>query len=140
MSPIPRPHPLSQRVLRALTRTGTRRRWRALLALLVVVVSYLALSPKPPPSIDLGWDKLNHLSAFAAMAVAAWLGDGGPWRRRAVWLGALLAFGGLIELLQTQVPGRSAEWADLLADALGIVLGAVLAAAVVRAAPRRASN
>ena len=31
----------------------------------------------------------------------------------------LLGYGGFIELVQTQVPGRTASWADLAADALG---------------------
>ena len=40
---------------------------------------------------------------------------------------ALLAFGGAIELLQLQVPNRSGQWADLLADGIGIGLGAQFA-------------
>ena len=40
---------------------------------------------------------------------------------------ALLAYGAAIELLQLQVPNRSAEWADLGADAIGIGLGALWA-------------
>jgi VanZ family protein len=35
----------------------------------------------------------------------------------------LLAYGVLIELLQSRIPGRSAEAADVLADAIGIALG-----------------
>ena len=101
--------------------------WRVLLALLAAVVAALALTPTPPEGLSLGWDKLNHLAAFAALAVCAMFG----WRdaratRRAMLL-ALLAYGAAIELLQRQVPGRSAEWADLLADGLGIVAGALLA-------------
>jgi VanZ family protein len=109
------------------------RAWRALLFVLIAVVSYLALSPKPPPGVDLGWDKLNHALAFTTLAFAASLGQPGPLRTRLVWLAGLLAFGGLIEILQLFVPGRSAEWADLLADAVGIALGAVVAVGVLRA-------
>ena len=47
------------------------------LALLLVIVSYLALSPAPPHVLDTGWDKLNHVSAFVALAFAAWLGFAG---------------------------------------------------------------
>jgi VanZ family protein len=44
-----------------------------------------------------------------------------------------VAFGGLIEVLQLFVPGRSSEWGDLLADSVGIAGGAVIAAYVLRA-------
>jgi VanZ family protein len=95
---------------------------------LATLVAALPLTSAPPRHLSLGWDKLNHLAAFAALAICAVHG----WRearnaRRAMLL-ALLAFGGIIELLQRRVPGRSAEWADLLADAIGIGVGALLAA------------
>jgi|GEM_PF-1950069 len=45
-----------------------------------------------------------------------------PTRTVAVLTG-LLAFGGLIELLQSLTPDRMAEWADWLADSLGLLLG-----------------
>lgn len=90
---------------------------------LLAVISWLALSPAPPRTMDLGWDKANHLCAFATLLVGARL----VWPRRllAVVIG-LLAYGGLIELLQLNVPGRDGDWADLLADALGLGLGLAL--------------
>jgi VanZ family protein len=107
--------------------------WRAVLALLLGVITWLALSPAPPPQADLGWDKLNHLAAFATLAVVAVLGRCGPfWRVGA----ALLAYGGLIEVLQSFTPNRSGEWADLLADGVGIALGLLLAAALLKLAAR----
>ena len=50
----------------------------------------------PPRQADLGWDKLNHLSAFGTLAVVAVLGRCGPYGRIAA---GLLAYGGLIGLL-----------------------------------------
>jgi VanZ family protein len=44
-----------------------------------------------------------------------------------VVLAALLAYGGLIEILQSLTPYRSAEWADLLADGLGLAIGLLVA-------------
>ena len=38
----------------------------------------------------------------------------------------LLAYGGLIEILQSFTSDRMAEWADLLADGLGMVVGVAL--------------
>jgi VanZ family protein len=94
--------------------------WRTAFALLAVAVAYLALTPTPPHAIDTGWDKLNHFLAFGALGVSCCFS--GPRTRGWLLLTslALLAFGGAIELLQMQVPGRDAEWGDLLADSIGI--------------------
>ena len=110
----------------AKTRPPTRP-WRWALLLLAALVAVLALVPAPPQQMDLGWDKLNHVAAFAALGLCAVFGwRGGRVGRLSVLL-ALLAYGAAIELLQLQVPNRSAEWADLGADAIGIGLGALWA-------------
>jgi VanZ family protein len=107
---------------------GWRRAWRWLLALLVLVICWLAFSPAPPPQLHTHWDKLNHALAFASLAWCATLGWPTPpgahagWHRLRLAL-ALLAFGAFVEVVQAQMPPRSAEWADLLADGVGIVLG-----------------
>ncbi|MEO6408014.1 MAG: VanZ family protein [Burkholderiaceae bacterium] len=123
-----------QPIVLALTRSPRAlRSWRITLLVLVLVVGYLALTPKPPPGIDLGWDKLNHACAFAAMAASACFGQRSA-RGRPVAMLALLAYGGLIEIAQTFVPGRNGEWADLLADAVGIAVGTALAAGLIATA------
>ncbi|MFO1250277.1 MAG: VanZ family protein [Inhella sp.] len=100
--------------------------WRLLCALLTLLVSWLALSPAPPDLASTGWDKANHAFAFAALSFVS--GQGWPraarWRHGAAWL----AYGLLIELLQTQLPPRQGEAADWLADAIGIGLGLGLSA------------
>lgn len=102
--------------------------WRWALLLLAGLVTVLAVVPAPPRQMDLGWDKLNHVLAFAVLAVCAVFGwRGSPWATRLAVLLALLCFGGAIELLQTQVANRSGEWGDLGADAVGIGLGALFA-------------
>ena len=99
------------------------RLWRVLLAALMLAICVLAFDPHPPDSLDIGWDKLNHGLAFAVLAPCAALAlQGQRWR----WLAAAalaVAFGAFIELVQTQIPGRSGEWEDLLADAVGIAAG-----------------
>ncbi|MDB5731142.1 MAG: hypothetical protein JWQ03_1037 [Variovorax sp.] len=92
--------------------------WACALAVLV-----LALMPPTPHMPTTGWDKSNHLLAFSTLAVLglwSW-----PGRTVAV-LVALLAYGGLIEILQSFTPDRSAEWADLLADGLGLLVGTLV--------------
>lgn len=107
-----------------------QRCWQGLLLVLATVVCWLAFSPVPPPAADTGWDKANHALAFAVLAVVAELACWFKARRRALTAAGLLAFGAFIELVQTQIPQRSGEWPDLLADATGIALGLALVAAV----------
>ena len=105
--------------------------WRLALLLLLCAVSWLALAPKPPPELSTGWDKLNHLLAFATLAgVAAMAYAQAGWRVAA----GLLAYGGLIEVLQAFTPSRVADPADLLSDGLGIAIGLLLARGIRRAA------
>lgn len=101
--------------------------WRILCALLIGVVSALMLWPRPPASLDLvGWDKANHAIAFAATALAGLLGRSRDSRASAATvLLALLAWGAALELLQSVLPPRQGDWADLAADGVGLLLGAL---------------
>lgn len=110
------------------------RLWRAMLVLLAAAIGWLALTPAPPLNLGTGWDKLNHVLAFAALAFSVGLGFPASARLRAALLCGLLAYGGSIEILQQLVPGRASEWSDLFADSIGIAGGALLAAAALRAA------
>ncbi len=100
--------------------------------MLICVVSKLALTPSNYPHVSLGWDKLNHFAAFAALAMAAWLGFRSARQHQWISLLCLLSYGGGIEVAQLYVPGRSSEWLDLLADAIGISLGRWIACALVK--------
>ena len=110
----------------------TARTWRVLLLLLLVVVSCLALTPKPLEGFESGLDKVSHLLAFTSLAFSGYLGFPVSRGIRAALVIGLLAYGGLIEVLQVIVPGRSSEWGDLLADGIGIAFGMGLAALVLR--------
>lgn len=106
--------------------------WRLLLSTQVLVICWFAFVPDPPSSVDTGWDKMNHVLAFGAVSFSAWFAWGTARHRvLGVFLGAL-AFGVFIELVQTQIPGRSGEWPDLLADSIGIAVGIAAAATVSR--------
>ncbi len=95
-----------------------------------IVVLVLALIPPSHYIPSTPWDKLNHAMAFAVLAI---LGLQSYRTRIAVVLGSLLAYGGLIELLQGLTSFRNAEWGDWLADAVGLVLGWQLARMTGRA-------
>ena len=101
--------------------------WQLCLGLLLLSVGFLALHPTPPAAISSGWDKLNHVLAFAALSWSGYLGLAASSRRTWPMIVGLLAFGALIELAQLIIPGRAGEWADLLADAIGTACGSSLA-------------
>jgi len=100
----------------------------AALLLLSVVVSLLPEIPFWSDTPDAPFamsDKVLHILAF--LCLAAWFS--GQYPRTAYWrlAAGLIAFGGLIEVLQGMTDYRSAEWLDLCADGLGIVLGLTIA-------------
>lgn len=104
-----------------------RRLWRVLLGLLFVAITWLALVPDPPQGISTGWDKSNHLLAFASLAFT---GVWACWPQPRQWwllVLALLAYGIGIEIAQGFLPPRSADAADVLADGMGIALGLLVA-------------
>ena len=72
----------------------------------VVAVLYLALKAQPEQEMLRGWDKTNHLLAFAALGVLgaySW-----PDRLLRLFTG-LAAYGALIEVLQWFTPDRQAD-------------------------------
>lgn len=98
-------------------------RWRLLFWACAAAVLVLSLMPPTQPLPTTGWDKTNHLLAFVVLAVLgrrAYAGHG-----LAVLL-ALVAYGGLIELLQGLTAYREADWVDLLADSAGVAAGCAL--------------
>ena len=48
--------------------------FRSTFILAIGMLSWLGLT-EDPPSIGLGWDKLNHIAAFAVLAGLAWFSD-----------------------------------------------------------------
>ncbi len=95
-----------------------RRRLRGL-ALWGLLATAVLLSPGTgaggPAAFD-AWDKVGHALLFFP---AGYLGSMAP-----VWaLGGMASFGGLTELAQHFVPGRSPEVLDLLADLAGGAVG-----------------
>ncbi|RYF55505.1 MAG: VanZ family protein [Comamonadaceae bacterium] len=89
----------------------------------------MALMPPRVPMPSTGWDKVNHVLAFAVLAL---LGCRSYPRRAALVLSGLLAYGGAIELLQAFTGYRAAEWLDLAADGAGLSFGWLLTYARAR--------
>lgn len=104
-----------------------RRAAQAAFAAAALATGWFAFTPDPPPGVSGGWDKWNHLLAFAVLSSLATLGWTTAHRRHRVVAAGLVGYGVLIEVVQAFVPGRSAELADVVADAAGIALGLALA-------------
>jgi VanZ family protein len=108
-------------------RDWRQRAFLVALGSVTVGIGWLALSPAPPPSVDTGWDKLNHLLAFAVFTFIAQGASGRPGRPSLATVTSAFLYGVLIEAVQAWVPGRSSDWQDLLANASGIAVGCGLA-------------
>jgi len=119
--------------------TAPQRRilWRALLAVLLVAITWLALIPAPPKVITTGWDKSNHALAFASLAFSSvWA----VWQRPRQWIwlaAALVGYGIGIEIAQSFLPPREADWHDVVADSVGIAIGLLAAWPITASAARR---
>ena len=107
-----------------------RRAFQLLLAAALAFVTWQALTPAPPlqPQVS---DKLLHAGAFVLLA---WLADFG-WPDADYGLPKalpLLGYGAAIELAQSGIAARTAEWGDLAADAAGLAIYALLMPALRR--------
>ena len=90
-----------------------------------VAVGMLSLMPVehlPPQVFDI-WDKAQHATGFAVLAV---LGQRAYGRSLIALALGLLIYGGVIELAQSASGWRVGDVWDWLADAIGIALGLAL--------------
>lgn len=122
---------------KALSSENFQRTVRILAALTVAMsAAVLYVGGAQPVAVGLfpaPWDKLAHLLTFAVVGMAAGLAGGmRGWRMALCCLAGALLVGGMDELHQAFLPGRSASWADLAADAAGGLLGAAVLAAADR--------
>jgi VanZ family protein len=102
------------------------RAWKAAIALLATAIVLGSLLPMPETATPAGLDKLEHFFAYFALALLA-SGIATPARLRVVMARAF-ALGAAVEGLQAFVTTtRSADWADLLANALGVLAAWALA-------------
>lgn len=92
--------------------------WRVAFYACAVAVLVLATMPTQQAMLlSTGWDKSNHVSAFLVLGLLGLRAHpSAPWR---CMLGAF-GFGVGIELVQSLLPHRQAEWQDLIADGVGL--------------------
>ncbi len=95
--------------------------WRLIFIITLLGSYILSILPGEVVAPLFSWsDKLNHTGAFMVLGLLLRMG----WRID-YWQAMILliAYGGFIEISQLFAVHRSAEWADLGADAIGIFLG-----------------
>ncbi len=95
--------------------------FRLLLAVALVVISYLAFTPQDTPVVANLNDKISHILAFVVLAFLvdfSW--PQSPWAL--LKAAPLLGYGLMIEAIQSLLPYRLFSLWDLGADALGILL------------------
>ncbi|MEO1038993.1 MAG: VanZ family protein [Pseudomonadota bacterium] len=100
-------------------------RWAAVIVALAI--AGIAVMPGAAgQSSLLGWDKLEHIAAFAALTLL--IRGGWPNTHRGWVIGVLVLYGALIELVQsTDLVGRTPSILDLIANGIGMALGLALA-------------
>lgn len=133
------PSPIPSSTFRQLLFSRNARRVWAVAALAsAIAVATLAWTPGTVELPSFGWDKGDHVAAFAVMALCGLFGWRGRPRVTLTLTLALTALGIAIEIGQHFVPGRTADWRDVVADVVGVGLGLALAHGVAHRFDRRA--
>ena len=100
----------------------------------VVAVIFLSVTPRPVPTSGVLFsDKVQHVAAYAALALAGGIGFAGMAGRVAV---GVFALGLALEGVQAFVPGRLAGLDDVVANSIGVGVGIAAAIAVSRQAEK----
>ena len=109
-----------------MTRNPLRLAWLWYLAgiLLLLGVAILSLIQLPPggPQVN---DKLSHLLVYALLS--GWFSILARQPSTLIrTIAGLIAYGFLIEILQSLTSYRQAEWGDVIANSAGVLLGVCL--------------
>lgn len=104
-----------------------QRLWRAIGWTMLALVTLAMAIPTPQVDVPVDYaDKWVHVVAF--FILAAWTAQLHPPSPALWWRGlALVAYGIGTEAMQALLPWRSADWADVMANALGVGLGLAVA-------------
>jgi VanZ family protein len=97
--------------------------WRVLLLMMIAVTCWFAFTPHPPGLQFQDADKVQHFIAFSSLTLVACLSQAPGVRQAVVAALGMLMFGIFIELVQSQLPTRTADIRDVIADSMGIAGG-----------------
>lgn len=91
---------------------------------LALLITLLSLLPGLPGPDTAGFDKIGHTAMYALLAF--WFcGLYRPSHWPLIFI-LLAALGGILELAQSLLSARTAEWLDMAANAAGLGLGVLL--------------
>ncbi|HDR91371.1 MAG TPA: hypothetical protein ENN75_03875 [candidate division Zixibacteria bacterium] len=101
--------------------------------LFALAILFLAVTPIPEPPVNVPMsDKIAHFGAFMLLGILAAL----PLRRGGrpfMWAFLLPSvYGVIIELIQSRVPNRTAEFMDFVADVLGALAAYIIVVIYVK--------
>lgn len=100
-----------------------------------LITFIMAVLPHPPHVPFASSDKVQHMAAFATLAVLGTIAF--PSIRISYLIVGLIAFGALIEVVQMiPVLHRDSDILDLAADTLAVVMAATLVRLVIKAIRR----
>jgi VanZ family protein len=101
--------------------------WLTLGWLLVALIVFLSLWPKPPKPMELkGIDKISHITAY--MTLTLWFANIYPQRSTRLQMSiGFFVMGVCLELLQGMTQYRTFSYVDMLANGIGIFLALYLA-------------
>lgn len=104
------------------------------LFLVLVMVTWQALSPQPAAATQVINDKLGHALVFlvlAAISDHAYAMSAFNWKK----LSWLMSYGIAIEIFQHFIPGRNFSYLDMMADATGLFFYWLLAKTILQRTP-----
>lgn len=107
---------------------------KMLLFLVLILVTWQALSPQPAQATQLINDKLGHTLVFLVLAIIsdhAYATTAFNWNK-ALWL---LLYGIAIEVVQYYIPGRDFSLLDIAADASGLLLYYIFTKTLINRTP-----
>ena len=105
---------------------------RIIFFLLLIIITFLSLSPKVPVPTVLKWqDKIEHLLTFVVLAIflcRSFSPDTDFKMSDKIIFSVLIlaSYGSLDEFLQGLIPTRDPSILDLMADISGAILGGIL--------------
>jgi len=97
----------------------------ALFLLLLLLMTYLSLTPAAPSVATYTWDKLNHACAYLCLGILLDMGFLNGWKIPLKLL-PLFGYSIVMELLQYFIPTRHFSGLDIVANSAGLLLAALV--------------
>jgi len=94
---------------------------KAIFAAYTLLITFLSLQTTTSLPIQ-SWDKLSHFLTYGVFAILAY-GSVKTGRAYMILCALIIAYGGLMEIAQSFVPGREMSVYDFIANTLGVFIG-----------------